>query len=147
MTPQCEPTESAEDGAKRIRDCLDALGASRDVLISIADATGCYELRISDIRALLSALSEIARLRTTIEGQALTLQGSSAALAMVTKERDAKHKALQVAVNMLFPYEPGDSRDVSDIFVALAATVCGQWDDAIAAVIEAALNASAGEKP
>lgn len=38
--------------------------------------------------------------------------------------------ALRLAVQLLEPYEPGDSRAVSDEFVALAALVSG--DDCIA---------------
>ncbi len=47
--------------------------------------------------------------------------------------------ALKLAVAMLAPLEPGDSRAVSDEFVALAAVSVGEDDDAVMEVIEAAL--------
>jgi hypothetical protein len=49
-------------------------------------------------------------------------------------------RALQLAVRMLAPYEPGDSRAVSDEFVALAAVAdANDMSPRVMLVIEAAL--------
>ena len=48
--------------------------------------------------------------------------------------------ALSVALGMLAPYEPGDSRAVSDEFVALATVECEIDDEASWVVINAALE-------
>lgn len=48
--------------------------------------------------------------------------------------------ALRLAVEMLAPYEPGDSRAASNEFVALAAISCGVDDDECHKVIMTALE-------
>lgn len=50
--------------------------------------------------------------------------------------------ALSLAVNMLAPYEPGDSRAVSDEFVALASVVSGDTSGEVMPIIRAALERS-----
>jgi hypothetical protein len=47
-------------------------------------------------------------------------------------------QALEIAVNIIMASEPGDSRAVSDIAVALAAVSCDIVDDKVMAVIEEA---------
>lgn len=51
-------------------------------------------------------------------------------------------EALGLALVYLERFEPGDSRAVSDEFVALAAVQCGLGDDACMAVIRRALRDS-----
>jgi len=53
---------------------------------------------------------------------------------------DGWRKALDLAVAMLAPYEPGDSRAVSDEFVALASIVADCANDDTWRVIDAALS-------
>ncbi len=48
--------------------------------------------------------------------------------------------ALALAVNIIMAGEPGDSRAVSDVAVALAAVQCGLVDDKVMDVIIQALN-------
>lgn len=48
-------------------------------------------------------------------------------------------RALSLAVSMLSIYEPPDSRAVSDEFVALACVDCGNMNDEVMPIIEAAL--------
>lgn len=48
--------------------------------------------------------------------------------------------ALKLAVQMLSEFEPGDSRAVSNEFVALAAVECELVDDKVMDCIKAALN-------
>jgi len=50
---------------------------------------------------------------------------------------DELQLSLNVAVGLLSELEPGDSRAVSDIFVALAAVVCGVSDATCIQAIEA----------
>lgn len=66
---------------------------------------------------------------------------------MTTATREQLKKALTLAVNMLAHYEPGDSRAVSNEFVALAAVQCDLVDDAVMKVIEDALENSARGTP
>lgn len=64
----------------------------------------------------------------------------SAALSSQAAEIAEMRMALSLAVNMLSQYEPGDSRAVSDEFVALAAVQCGLGDERSDAVIRTALT-------
>lgn len=48
--------------------------------------------------------------------------------------------ALKLAVQMLSEYEPGDSRAVSNEFVALAAVECNLVDNTVMQVINQALK-------
>lgn len=57
-------------------------------------------------------------------------------------------EALGLALAYLSRFEPGDSRAVSDEFVAMAAVQCGIGDDACMAIINRALSRfDAGEVP
>lgn len=53
---------------------------------------------------------------------------------------DQLYMALSLAVDMLSKNEPGDSRAVSDEFVAIAAVQCGLVDEAVMNVIINALK-------
>lgn len=50
------------------------------------------------------------------------------------------NRALSLAVNLLAPLEPGDSRAVSNEFVALASVSTGDASPEVMAVIDAALT-------
>lgn len=67
----------------------------------------------------------------------------AAAYPELVAEIERLKEALSLAVQMLFPYEPGDSRAVSDEFVALAAVDCGLADDKCMKVIRDSLAARA----
>lgn len=58
---------------------------------------------------------------------------------MINRKTICVSDALKLAVNMLAPYEPGDSRAVSDEFVALAAVSVGDTSPEVMAVIRSAL--------
>ena len=100
---------------------------------------------------LVAALSELAHLRTTIEGQALTLQDSSETLAMVTARVKVLEEALRpfaaAASAFLFSLGPNGIDDGLTVDVSVACrpereTTLSTTDFSNAA---AALNASAGE--
>lgn len=57
------------------------------------------------------------------------------------QENAAVRDALSLAVNMLAPLEPGDSRAVSDEFVALASVACGDMRQEVMDIIRARLSA------
>jgi hypothetical protein len=59
---------------------------------------------------------------------------------MTDQQAECVSDALKLAVNLLAPYEPGDSRAVSDEFVALAAVSVGDMSPEVMAVIRNALN-------
>ena len=48
-------------------------------------------------------------------------------------------RALALAVSMLAPHEPGDSRAVSDEFVAIASVACGDTSPRVMEVIDGAI--------
>ena len=56
------------------------------------------------------------------------------------QENTCLRKALSVALDMLFPFEPPDSRGVSDEFVAMAAIQCGDFSLPVMAVIDRAFQ-------
>lgn len=58
-----------------------------------------------------------------------TFQGFEIAWSAQSSRIAELEAALNLAVCMLAPYEPGDSRAVSDKFVALAAISCDQPDE------------------
>lgn len=122
MTPQCEPTEGAEDGSRFWRH-VRTDGVYREIgrglieatltkCVIYEDRTGIRWVRPSDefddgrfVRCENpnwgypffkpdAAQSELTRLRTTIEAQSVTLQDSSAALAVTT----ARVKVLEAAL-------------------------------------------------
>lgn len=69
---------------------------------------------------------------------------NAAELYAVKQERDQLREALTLAVNLLAVNEPGDSRAVSDEFVALAAVSTGDASREVMAIIRAA-NARTAE--
>jgi len=135
MTQQCTPEilsememTAREMLAKEYEEC-----AGEGPYPSYADLArrGKGEFTMRSIRAIAKALSlssdttaEITRLRTTIKGQALALQDSSAALAMVTKERDAAREALKpfaaAASAFLFSLGPDGIDDGLTVDVSVA---------------------------
>lgn len=95
---------------------------------AFADATGYY---VPFHRGLSSESADNVR------------RGMRAALlAAADAERPTREqllKALRVALALAAPHEPGDSRMVSDEFVACSTVAAGQADAASMAVIDAAL--------
>jgi hypothetical protein len=64
----------------------------------------------------------------------------------VNAHHHALKKALDLALCRLAPQEPGDSRAVSDEFVAMAAVAAGHCDQPVMAVIEKALANEAAKQ-
>jgi hypothetical protein len=140
MTEQCTP-EGAEDVYSVIKprvlqytlnDHWIAPGGEGPLAYQWSDKP--HRLVYDLIASRMNADAELARLRTTIEGQALTLQDSSAALAMVTKERDAQTKLVE-ACRKFVEHRAEDTRNVT-FHTGVAAYWFGE--------MRAALNASAG---
>lgn len=95
--------------------------------------------------ALTASESTVASLRAERDTYQWADQKHSAQLVESTELVDALRaeverltRALKVAVNQLSLHEPGDSRLVSDLFVALASVVCDCANEKSWAIIDAA---------
>lgn len=159
MTPQCEPTESAEDGSlhwvehekygKRVW-AWSATASSwspneeiDDDLVGITWLGWRYLHPASPTADAdpSATTAELSRLRTTIEAQSVMLQDSSAALAMVTKGRDAAREdsvRLDYMITQSISFTPGFSP-------AAGRRLLDEWMENSGFKAQAALNASAGE--
>lgn len=111
------------------------------VSIDITWHDGAYYVSVPNWKGGTVYTSEyVDSLRAQLEEEEANAARAWAAWETTRLQLDRKQKALDLAVNVIMANEPGDSRAVSNIAVALAAVASGDVSEPVMAVINSALS-------